>query len=155
MFNIQLDLLLHKDSLLTKTENGKTYIWDALRKNYFVLTPEETVRQLLIIHFLENYKALSNKLSVEKELKINLRKKRFDLLVYDESFKPYMLIECKAPYIEIGQSVLDQVAWYNVALEAPYLMVTNGMVSYCAKIDFQKKSYEFLHSLPFEEENSQ
>lgn len=155
MFNLHLDLISYKDRLPTKIENGKTYVWDALRKNYFVLTPEESVRQLLIIHFLENFRALSNKLSVEKELKINLRKKRFDLLVYDESFKPYMLIECKAPYIEIGQSVFDQVSWYNVALKAPYLMVTNGLVSYCAKIDFQKKSYEFLHSLPFDEENSQ
>ncbi len=153
MIDLNLDLLSNSSDLQTFNDAGKITVWDPLRKMNIVFTPEESVRQLLIKYLLREFKALDNKISIEKELKINLRKKRFDLLVYDAKFQPFMLVECKAPHIKLTQTVFDQVAWYNVALKAPYLLVTNGLVNYCAKIDFVEKSYTFIDKLPFDNKN--
>lgn len=153
MINLQLDLLSNSDQLLTTKSGGRHTVWDPLRKIYVVFTPEESVRQLLVQHLLKEYNSLQNRISIEKELKVNLRKKRFDMLVYDGSSMPYMLVECKAPHVRITQSVFDQVSWYNVALRAPFLLVSNGLVNYCARIDFEEKSYSFIDKLPFEINN--
>ena len=136
-------------NLTIEDRKGVSYIMDPVRKYHIVLTPEEMVRQSLIQFVFKEFPLYKSKIAVEKELKINLRKKRFDMLVYDIDFKPYMLIECKAPSIKISQSTMDQVAWYNVALRAPYLLVTNGETTYCASIDFDAKEYTFLSKFPF------
>lgn len=153
MINLNLDLLSNSSDLLTKNDSGKTTVWDPVRKIHVVFTPEESVRQLLYIFLTKEFNSLNNRISIEKELKVNFRKKRFDMLVYDSLFQPFMLVECKAPHVNITQSVFDQVAWYNVALKAPFLLVSNGRVNYCAQINFEEKSYSFLDKLPFDKEN--
>ncbi len=152
MINLNLNLLQYKEKLVTKTNQGNLTVWDPIRKYYLVFTPEESVRQLLLHHLILEMRGVVNRISIEKEIKVNFMKKRFDLLVYDSDFKPFMLVECKAPHIGITQSVFDQISWYNVALQAPYLLVTNGIKSYCAKIDFEEKTYSFSDKLPFNDQ---
>ncbi len=131
-----------------KEEGERRYIFDVIRKKYLVLTPEEWVRQNFI-HFLINDKNYSASLiAIEKGLKLNELQKRADIVIYDNQAQPILLVECKAPKIAINQEVFEQIARYNMVFKVPYLVVTNGIVHYCAKINFQENSFEFLEEIP-------
>ena len=131
-----------------KTENKKTKIFDVIRKKYLVLTPEEWVRQH-IIHFLIIEKGFPKSLiAVEKGLKLNRLQKRVDILIYSTKGEPIFMVECKAPNIPINQKVLDQIGRYNISFKLPYLLITNGLEHFCAKVDFKTERIEFLKDLP-------
>jgi hypothetical protein len=57
-------------------------------------------------------------------------------------------VECKAPEVKITQSTFDQIARYNMTLNADYLMVTNGLNHYFCKMDYENEKYDFLADLP-------
>jgi len=63
-------------------------------------------------------------------------------------FKPngniQLIIECKAPSIAITQTTFDQIARYNLTLNADFLMVTNGLNHYYCQMDFETEQYNFL-----------
>lgn len=145
---IELDLLKYQNKLQLKTEFGKYFIGDKIRNKYVAMTPEELVRQLMINFLIDNLHYPKSKLQVEKSLKINNMDKRFDLLVYNDDIQPFMIIECKSYKIPIQQNQVDQVSLYNIALKAPYTVITNGNFAVCSKIDFNSNKYEFLESLP-------
>lgn len=131
-----------------KTEKGKQFIFDSTRKKYLVLTPEEWVRQNFI-EFLVQEKGFSRGLiHIEKGLKLNELSKRADALVYNNSAAPVVLIEFKAPSVKITQEVFEQIGRYNSAFKVPYLIVSNGLMHYCAKINFKENSFEFLNEIP-------
>ena len=131
-----------------KEEKGVQYIFDRIRKKYLVLQPEEWVRQNFIQYLIEEKGYSANLIEIEKGLKINELQKRADIVIYDKKAEPIVLIECKAPKIKINQSVFEQVARYNVVFKVPYLVVTNGLDHYCAKVDFETNSFKFLKALP-------
>ena len=131
-----------------KIINNIKYIKDVIRNKYVKLTPEEIVRQKFIYYLTENIKISKNLISVEKEITVNKLKKRYDIVVYDKNFKPYILVECKSNNVKISQETFNQIATYNIALKVPYLAVTNGINSYFCKIDFSKNSYFFIEKLP-------
>ena len=129
-------------------KEGDYFIYDEIRKGYFVLTPEEWVRQNFI-HFLLNHHSYSkNYIKVEKQFKVNERIKRFDVLVYDKDASPFLLIECKAPEVKISQATFAQIATYNMELKVPYLIVTNGLTHFICEIDFENKTYNYLQEIP-------
>jgi len=131
-----------------KSEAGKTWIFDAWRKKYIVLTPEEWVRQNFL-HFLVDHKNFPESLiAVESGLKVVARSKRTDALVYAKSGKPLVLIECKAPEVEITPKVFDQIVRYNITLQVKYLMVTNGLAHFCCVLDYTDNSWNFLKEIP-------
>ncbi len=133
-----------------KSSENKQLIFDIIRKKYVVLTPEEWVRQNFV-HYLINEKNYPISLiSVEKQLLINSRKKRFDILIFNTDGKPDIIVECKAPSIKITQDTFDQIARYNMKLNANYLIVTNGLTHYFCKLDPKNKQYLFLKDIkPF------
>ncbi len=132
---------------LKNTEN-KISIFDVIRKKFVILTPEEWVRQH-VVHFLITEKHYPPHLiAVEKQLKINDLIKRFDVLVFDSDAKPLVLIECKAPKITINQTVFDQIARYNLTIDAKYMMVTNGLTHYYSIMNNSLEKYDFLRDLP-------
>ena len=53
-------------------------------------------------------------------------KKRFDILVYDNNHKPWMLVECKEPGVILSENVLQQVLRYNMKVPVQYTVITNG-----------------------------
>ncbi len=147
MLSEDLNLLQFQALLKVKTVDGKRYIYDPIRKKYLVLQPEELVRQLIVQYLLsKNYSA--NKIALEVGLKVNEMQKRCDILVYDNNFQPFMIVECKAAQVPVSEAVFRQIANYNKALKVPYLMVSNGVSSYCSKIDYESESYDFLNDLP-------
>lgn len=129
-------------------KGGKTFILDVLRKKYVALTPEEWVRQHFI-HFLLEHKGYpQGLLANEVQLTLNGTKKRCDSVLFGKDMKARLIVEYKAPSIEITQAVFDQITRYNMVLKVDYLIVSNGLTHYCCKIDYQTKQYTFLPDIP-------
>ena len=131
-----------------KMRNNKTFIFDILRKNFFLLTPEEWVRQH-VIHFLVLTQNISaNHIGIEKKIVINKMTKRFDLVVFNNNGNAKLLIECKAPSVKVDQKVFDQIAIYNKQLNSEFLMITNGLSHHYFKSNNNSKSYTFIKDFP-------
>ncbi|MCB9426250.1 MAG: type I restriction enzyme HsdR N-terminal domain-containing protein [Flavobacteriales bacterium] len=131
-----------------KSSENKTLIFDVIRKKYILLTPEEWVRQH-VVHFLINEKGYSQSLiNVEKKLAVNGRLKRYDVVVFNSDGSVELLVECKAPVVPVTQDTFDQIARYNMVLNARFLMVTNGIDHYYCSMDFTHKRYNFLREIP-------
>ena len=75
-------------------------------------------------------------------------KKRYDIVIYKPDGTIHLIVECKAPKIKINQSTFDQIARYNLALNADYLMVTNGINHYYCQMDVEAERYQFLTDIP-------
>jgi hypothetical protein len=129
-------------------ENNKRVIFDPVRKKNVLLTPEEWVRQNIMRFLIEDRHFPSSLVSIESLVKINKLSRRFDALVYSRMGNTLLLIECKAPTVAINQETFDQVLAYNYSLNAPYLLVTNGLKHYFCKIDLQRKQYIFIEDIP-------
>lgn len=137
-------------SFTTKSSENKRYILDPIRKKFVVLTPEEWVRQ----HVLQDLmgKGISKtRLSVEKQIMVMDQQKRFDVVVAGANASIALLVECKAPEVPITQDTFDQIARYQLALNASYLMLTNGLQHVYCQIDYTQKSYTFIPELPIRE----
>ena len=131
-----------------KSSENKVRIFDIIRKKFVVLNPEEWVRQH-VLHWLiyqKNYPP--SLINIEKQLKVNNLVKRYDLVVFKPSGSIEILVECKSYSIPITQDVFDQIARYNLQIEARYLMVTNGLEHYYCKMDTDKEKYIFLEQIP-------
>src|SRR5687768_7149412 len=87
-----------------KKENGQPYVFDTIRKTWLLLTEEEWVRQNFIQYLVAELSYPSSLIAIEKEIELNGLKKRFDVLVYNREHQPWMLIECKAPQIELDNA---------------------------------------------------
>jgi len=129
-------------------KEGKNTIFDAIRKKYVVLTPEEWVRQHFINYLIVHLQYPKMLISIEGGLQYNRLHKRSDIVVYKRNGIPFMLVECKAPEVKISQSIFEQAATYNQTLKANYLVVTNGMELYCCEIDHENAAYHFMNELP-------
>ena len=133
--------------ILIKNKDNKSHIFDVLRKKFVVLTPEEWVRQHVINFLIEN-NISKNHIAIEKRILINNLTKRFDVLVYDRNGEVLLLIECKAPKVNLNQKVFDQVSIYNQHLDSKFLMITNGLSHFYLKVDKKNKKYIFLNKFP-------
>ena len=133
---------------IKKIGEKKYTIFDELRKKEIILTPEEWVRQHFIRFLIHEKKYPKSLIAIEKEIKVNQLKKRFDILIFNKKGEHDVIVECKAPNVKITQAVFDQIARYNLKLNANYLVVTNGLEHYFCKMDFKNKQYIFLKELP-------
>lgn len=131
-----------------KNSENKRLIFDAIRKKFVVLQPEEWVRQHCIKYLIKEKNYPKSLINVEKELKLNNLRKRYDIVVFNTNGSLHLIVECKAPTIPIDQTTFDQVARYNLELNATYLMVTNGINHYYCQMDFEQKRYQFLKDIP-------
>ena len=112
-----------------KTDNGKDWILCANRKAWMVLTPEEWVRQNVLIYLVDVMKYPAALMAVEKQLKLGDLKKRFDIVVYKNEL-PFILIECKEMNVPVSIKTLEQVLRYNINLRAAHFLITNGTDCY-------------------------
>ncbi len=88
-----------------KTNDGKEYIMDVIRKKWVRLTPEEWVRQNWIQYLIKTKSYPASLLSVEKEIRLGELKKRCDVVVYKNDV-PWMIVECKQPDVALSNSTL-------------------------------------------------
>lgn len=131
-----------------KNSENSLAIFDILRKKFVLLSPEEWVRQHTIHFLIEQKKFSKNLLNVEKALKVNGLVKRYDVVAYHSDGNIRLLVECKAPHIKIDQTTFDQIARYNLSLNADYLMLTNGLQHFFCQLDYENQNYIFMPDLP-------
>ncbi len=145
---IQAPLLEKAGRLHLKQISGVQHVFDPVRKKWIVLQPEELVRQCIILWLSENLLYPMGKIQVEKSFRHHSKNYRFDLVVYDAQFLPWMLIECKSPETPVNQQVFDQIARYNAAISAKFLLVSNGSVTMVARLNHDTRSWDFLQGMP-------
>lgn len=127
----------------------KPLIWDMLRRKYVALTPEEWVRQHFVHYLIERKGYPPTLLANEVSLAVsNGKRLRADTVLYGKAVNPRMIIEYKAPEIPLSQAVFDQISAYNLLLHVDYLVVSNGMESYCCKMDYEHQKYLFIADVP-------
>ncbi len=131
-----------------KQQGVRTQIFDAIRKKYVVLTPEEWVRQNFLQYLISEKKFPASLIAVEAGLKYNQLQKRTDVIVYDKQGQPHLMVECKAPEVKITQDAFDQIARYNMEFKVKYLVVTNGLHHFCCMMDYADNSYHYLEGIP-------
>ena len=121
---------------------------DPIRRQFIVNGPEERVRQGVIQHLTKVQGIPAGVISIEKEVPGGTRTYRFDVVIFDSSGLPWMVVECKAPNIAIGQRGFDQLGRYNHHLNAPFMMLTNGVDHYCCSVNRNTSEIVFLESFP-------
>ncbi len=131
-----------------KNSENKVSVFDIIRKKFVILQPEEWVRQHCVHYLIHHKKYPISLINVEKEITVNALKKRYDIVVFKPDGSILLIVECKAPKIAINQNAFDQVARYNLVLNADFLMVTNGLAHYYCKMDFKAQCYNFLRDIP-------
>lgn len=131
-----------------KNSENKVAIFDEIRKKFIVLTPEEWVRQHVVKYILEQKRYPKSHVNVEKIVKVNGLTKRYDVVIFNPDGSIFLLVECKAPGITISQNTFDQIARYNMSLNAIHMMVTNGLNHYFCQMDYEQEKYFFLPDLP-------
>ena len=147
---LELNLPSFDKKLIQK--DGKPFIFDIIRRQYVALTPEEWVRQHFV-HFLIGTKGYPQSLMAnEVQLKLNGMSRRCDTVAYDRTLRPRVIVEYKAPTVNITQQVFDQICRYNMVLQVDYLIVSNGLAHYCCKVDNTTHTYTYLRDIPSYEE---
>ena len=117
----------------TVDQDGRTLVFDPLRKRYCTLTPEEEVRQKALYLLVEHLSVPAGLLAVEYSIKVNGLDKRCDAVVFGNDGLPLMILECKAASVKLSQNTLEQAVRYHSALQPKYLMLYNGVECYCFK----------------------
>lgn len=133
--------------LQQRERDGKIVIPDRVRGGYIVLTPEEWVRRH-VIEYLINWCGVElQRVITEYPVMLNGQSQRADIVVVDCDAKPLLLVECKAADVDIDQGVLDQAVRYNSVVGARFLMLTNGLKTFCLE-SLGEGRYTKLTSLP-------
>ena len=130
-----IKLIFPAFSARIREDEGENYIWDSLRGKWLLLTPEEWVRQHTIAWLVAERHIPELRISQEYPVNINGQHQRADIVVMNEFAKPHILVECKAPEVEIDNEVVMQAIRYNAVVGARYIVLTNG-----------KKLFLFEHS---------
>ena len=123
-------------------------MFDTVRRKKIKVTPEEIVRQLWITYFTTVRNVNPRLIAVERGFEAFGKKRRFDLVLFDKQQQPLLLAEFKAPDVAISQITFDQIAVYNMQLNIPFALVSNGRHHYCFRVEKDKKEYLFLDQLP-------
>ncbi len=145
-------LNLPQVQLRIKHLDDKIQVFDEVRKKFVALTPEEWVRQHFI-HFLVKQQNFSAGLvAVEMLVKVNDLSQRADIVLYNRKGRPAVIVECKAPGVKITRAVFNQAARYNTKLKVDYLIVTNGLQHFCAKLLDNEGNYELQKEIPSADE---
>lgn len=133
---------------LRRNADGNIAIWDATRRRYVVLTPEEWVRQHFVAFLVAHRGYPAGRIGNEISLTLNGMPRRCDTIVYDAQGNPLALVEYKAPHVTITQGTFDQIVRYNSQFLVPYIIVSNGLTHYCCHIDYTTRTHTFLPDIP-------
>lgn len=118
---------------LIKEVDGTEKIFCPIRKKWLNITPEEWVRQNFINFLTVECGYAKPLIAIERLVNVGELKQRFDIVVFDNTAKPYIIIECKEMNVVLNEKVLHQVLRYNSSLQAPYFCITNGSYTYLFK----------------------
>lgn len=145
---LQLDFLQFEPALRLQTDGEARWVYDPIRRKYVALTPEELLRQLVLLYLLNAKKYPAQRIRSEIGLTLNNRPKRCDIAVFDRALVPWLVVECKSPKVPLTQASFEQAARYNLQFRAPFLAVTNGLSTFCCALDLDAGSFSFLPDFP-------
>lgn len=128
-----VEMVFPEPDFKIREHDGRPEIFDSIRAKWISMGPEEWVRQNFIQWLVKVHQFPLAAIAIEKQIVVGELNRRFDLLVYDETFKPWMLVECKAMDVELNEAVLMQILSYHLAVPASYLVITNGVACYVAE----------------------
>ena len=128
--------------------DGRRQIYDFLRRKYVALTPEEWVRQHFVHYLVDHLGYPKGLLGNEIALRVGEKRLRCDTVVYDRQLRALMIVEYKAPDVELTPQVMDQVMSYNALLRVGCVVLSNGLEHYCCRMDYEKKEYSFVRNIP-------
>ena len=146
------ELNLPEYSFSISGEPGSEMIFDRIRRKYVRLTPEEWVRQNFIRYLVNEGSYPEGLIAVEAGFKLNRLRRRVDVLIHDRTGKPRMIVECKSPDTPLNEVVFEQIATYNMQFRVPYLVVTNGLIHFACRMDFDSNTPCYLNVIPQYEE---
>ena len=117
---------------LEKFQRDGDCIYDPIRCFLLAATPEECVRQKTIVFLQQELGIPVNRIFVEESMAHTKKgaRGRADIVIYrdDECTDVLMIIECKAPHINVlGDEVFKQACGYREILNADYIMLINGI----------------------------
>jgi hypothetical protein len=141
-------LNLPKAPLKLSSRAGRIYVNCLVRKKQIILTPEEWVRQHLIafLHLHQGYPL--EKIAVEKQIQYEGFTRRWDIVIYNATFQPDILVECKAPEIKLTHEVFMQISTYQQKLGANCLILSNGDTHLVYEIDVKEKQLLAMEHFP-------
>ena len=131
-----------------KEEKELLYIYDPSRRKYVRLTPEEWVRQNFTAFLIEYRQFPRGRIAQEISIKFNGMSRRIDTVIYDQHGSPIVLVEYKSPDVKITQDTFNQIVRYNMVMQVPYLIVSNGLNHYCCKMDYAQNKASYLREIP-------
>jgi len=140
-------LQLPSHPLRTEMRDGTATLLCMVRKKWVVLTPEEWVRQHLTAYLHHDLGYPLSLMRIERQVKGGARRQRADISIHNSNGKALMLVECKAPDEPLNRETIFQAGRYNRHIEAPYLLVSNGMKHFCCAVDGEQLT--FLDAIPF------
>lgn len=141
-----LPLNLPEFQFNVQSQGQSKQIFDFVRRRFVTLTPEEWVRQHFVRFMVDYYSYPPSLLAIEKQVVVNGLKQRADVVVYNKNGKPWLIVECKASSVKLDEDTLHQVVRYNLTLNVPYLVLTNGLEHFC--LEYQNEAFVFLPELP-------
>lgn len=128
-----VELIFPEPDFKLRQHEGRPELFDAIRSKWVALGPEEWVRQNFIQWMVKVHQFPLSSIAVEKQFKLGQENRRFDVLVYDNNTKPWMMVECKSMDVELNESVLMQLLSYHLAMPVDYLVITNGIACHVAE----------------------
>ena len=111
-----------------RLSQGKKQVFCIARKRWVGLTPEEWVRQNLILYLVHVKHYPLTLISVERQAGGEIPS-RFDIVIYKHD-RPYMLVECKEMNVTLSDAAFHQVLRYNISVPVEYIIVTNGKFTF-------------------------
>ena len=126
--------------------NMEHRIFDGIRKKFVLLTPEEWVRQHFINYLITDKKYPASLISIERGHKLNTLQNRTDIVVHNEFGKPWLLVECKAPDVNLTEAAFYQALRYHLKLQVNFIVVTNGFNHFYCKRN--ENDFVFIKELP-------
>ena len=129
-------------------QDNKLTVWDTVRRKYVAFSPEEHVRQVFVNYLITCKGYPATHLMNEVSLNLNGLSRRCDTVAYDKCLVPRLIVEYKAPEVNITRKVFDQISRYNLVLKVDYLIISNGMRHYCVRMDYDSGTYRFIEEIP-------
>lgn len=122
--------------------DGKKLLWNPILKRTYANLPEERVRLQIVEYLLNAAEFSASRISFESPVNLPRDKSssRTDLICFDKDFEALLLVECKAPSILLNEKTSLQIARYNQKINAPFLLITNGIQDYWFYFDGDKLS---------------
>lgn len=137
------------DLRLRQNKEGRTLVFDPLRRRFVTLTAEEWVRQHFVRFLMDDRGFPGALLGNEVGVTVGGVARRCDSVLFSrEGGLPRVIVEYKAPHVAISQEVFTQIQSYNSVLRADYLVVSNGLRHFCCHMDYERQTATFLPQIP-------